>query len=59
MLVEVSHRASPSIRSLIFRYPAPPISDVHVGDQVLATDPTTGQSADKPVTDVIVLSAEA
>ncbi|MFI9387758.1 polymorphic toxin-type HINT domain-containing protein [Kutzneria sp. NPDC052558] len=31
-----------------------PISDVHVGDQVLATDPTTGQSADKPVTDVIV-----
>ncbi|MFI9387764.1 polymorphic toxin-type HINT domain-containing protein [Kutzneria sp. NPDC052558] len=31
-----------------------PISDVHVGEQVLATDPTTGQSADKPVTDVIV-----
>jgi hypothetical protein len=31
-----------------------PISDVKVGDQVLATDPTTGKSADKPVTDVIV-----
>jgi RHS repeat-associated protein len=31
-----------------------PISEVKVGDQVLATDPTTGQSADKPVTDVIV-----
>jgi RHS repeat-associated protein len=31
-----------------------PISDVKVGDQVLATDPTAGKSADKPVTDVIV-----
>jgi hypothetical protein len=31
-----------------------PISDVQVGDQVLATDPTTGKSADKPVTDVII-----
>ncbi|WP_345033016.1 polymorphic toxin-type HINT domain-containing protein [Kutzneria kofuensis] len=31
-----------------------PISDVQVGDQVKATDPTTGQSGDKPVTDVIV-----
>jgi hypothetical protein len=27
---------------------------VRVGDQVFATDPTTGQSAEKPVTDVIV-----
>jgi RHS repeat-associated protein len=31
-----------------------PIDSIEVGDQVHATDPTTGKSADEPVTDVIV-----
>ncbi|MFC0540716.1 polymorphic toxin-type HINT domain-containing protein [Kutzneria chonburiensis] len=31
-----------------------PIDSVEVGDQVRATDPTTGKSANEPVTDVIV-----
>jgi RHS repeat-associated protein len=34
------------------------ISQVHVGDQVLATDPTTGHTAPRTVTDVIVGTGE-
>ncbi|MFI2712751.1 polymorphic toxin-type HINT domain-containing protein [Micromonospora sp. NPDC018662] len=30
-----------------------PIADIRVGDRVLATDPTTGESAARPVTDLI------
>jgi hypothetical protein len=35
-----------------------PIEDVRVGDMVLATDPTTGETEGKPVTDLIVGQGE-